>query len=235
MFPEIDLTDKEENNTNNQTNQLNNINQSNESDKNLDQLNFSKNCIRLSIELIKKFNQRSTNDTSNNDFKEELNLITTILNQIQSNIQNKDTITNLNDVNNKLDKELEFKLNWQLRDKLISVLNNLTGLLYNDKNLNKENLIEKTNNIMHNLLDLPLKLDEDKNDLSIDNNLMKPTLILNTKMKTEIIDLLIKNKNFSTLFKDSIDDNIRFNLINKNNNLVIKLFQSPVQMLKGKL
>ena len=128
----------------------------------------------------------------------------------------------------RLDNELKFKLNFDIRDKLISILNDFTSLLYGNKN--EENVIEKADDLMHNFIDLPLKIDQMKKNVINSSNNLIPTLIIDFKMKTEITFLLIKNKNCFNLLKNG--ENVKSNLINENNNFVIKLMQFPIQMLK---
>ena len=123
--------------------------------------------------------------------------------------------------------ELVYKLDWALRDEIILNLNGYSRLLCGKalSGTAKERLAQANADLYQQLINLPLKSDDEISDLRSSEVVLE----LAFGVKGEIVSALITNQ---SLIKACLKGNegTRMKMIEKNNSLVATLMKLPVSM-----
>ena len=118
--------------------------------------------------------------------------------------------------------KLDYVLKRITKDEIINLLNQHTALLYGETidKANEEKMIEKNQNLIKELINLNLSKEYDSKNELIDNQLV---LDIDYDTKVKIINNLIMNFNYSISHPNSISVDVKMNLIQDNNKLIILL------------
>ena len=140
------------------------------------------------------------------------------------NYSNDELNKSTNNTTTKLVLKLSFK------DKLIKLLNKYSKSLISNRDIsiNRKKFRKCKIDLIKLLTETPSKLNKESNTKQFIIN-------LDNDIKYEIIDLLIKNENVIIDSKDTIDLNLRNQLIEENNQLINKLNNQPIEYVNNNL
>jgi len=133
--------------------------------------------------------------------------------------------------------DIVYDLEWSIRDDLILNLNHYSSMLLGKqlKTEQKGKLMKNNVNLYETLIKLPVKSNSENSNILnkiSTNELNQLILELDYKTRSRITEILIENHSLSTLI-DGVSNDIKLNLIKKNNELICELFKLPVRIVDG--
>ena len=176
------------------------------------------NSTNLNLNSIDLINQQSSMNPINN---QQLNELKVIIKQEFAKLKKSLLVKELKSINESNELDFNYKLNWQLRNQLMALLNDYSLILISNNNENFDKILDSGDKLILLLTQLISNGSELKGEKLNENN-SNVVLNLNNQFKLDIIIHLIKNRDYLNNLK-SIGEGNKMKLFDENKDLIAKL------------